>query len=473
MSIELAEKYEEEEQYEKAYEEYKTLLKSKPKSIELLQKTAHLACILDKQEEAETYFTKILEDDKTNTLAYEQLMDMFIETDKFKYYTYRGNLHVIQGQLQHATGDFKKALDKAPDENTANATRFVLANLYSQTGKENKAIDEYLRIVDTHNAPEEIYLNLAKIYCSQDVLPSAIDILERAIKDGHETENVKKELAELYLKNNQTCEASKLSKDELVQLRCLIEDGNFDEAENKINSIKDNYKKNSKFLALVAQFYFEQKDFEKALQYVEEFSKFDKNSPLIYQMRALIYEEQNMPFEEHYNWGKYHQARGNNDIAINEFMFAHQANPNDSALITKIAELLEEMKDSTQAIEFYEKLYNLEPNNTNALEKLGEFRMHIGDYKMAIEYLEKLYELKTNKTKDITRLMAIAYEKTKNAEKAIEFYEKYLKSSTISEQDVLSIKHKIEKLENKRKEYTDSSTQDGGLIDVIMKFFGK
>ncbi len=472
MSIELAEKYEEEEQYDKAYEEYKSLLNARPKSVELLQKTAHIACILERYDEAENYFTKILEDDKTNALAYEQLMDMFIEKDKYKYYTYRGNLHVLQGQLEHATGDYKKALDKAPDEGRANATRFVLANLYFQTGKENKAIDEYLRMIDTNNAPAEAYLNLAKIYEQQDVLSSAVEILERAMKNGIDTDVIKNTLTELYLKNNQTSAASKLSGDELVQLRCLIEDENFDEAEQKINLLKEKYKKNSKYLTLVAQYYYETKDYDKALEYVDEFSKFDKNSPLIYQMRALIYEAKDVPFEEHYNWGRYNQVRGNNDVAINEYLFAHQAEPKDTALILKIAELLEEMKDSTRAIEFYEKLYKLEQNNRQALEKLGKFRYSIGDYKMTIEYFEQLNSLKSVSS-DILKMMAISYEKTKMADKAIECYEKYLKSSAIPEQEVLELKKKIEKLENKRKEYSETSSQNDGLIGAIMKFFGK
>ena len=34
--IELAEKFEEQEEYEKAYDEYKKLLNSRPKSVELL-----------------------------------------------------------------------------------------------------------------------------------------------------------------------------------------------------------------------------------------------------------------------------------------------------------------------------------------------------------------------------------------------------------------------------------------------------
>lgn len=472
MSIELAEKYEQDENYEEAYSEYVKLLTSRPQNVDLLQRTAHVASILGKIDEAENYFSKILELDPSNEVAYEQLMDMFISTDKFKYYSYRGNLHLIQQKFEHAAGDFKKALDKAPDLAKANMTRFILATIYDKNGKKNNAIDEYLRILDSQDAPIEAYINLSKIYEEEDILSSAAEILERAIKDGFDDQKIKDLLAEIYLKNNRTDAASKVSSDKLIQLRCLIEDEHFDEAENKINEMQSDYKKNPKFLTLVAQFYYAKKDFDKAFEYVNEFAKFDKNSPLIYQMRALIYEEKGDEFEEHYNWAKYNYIRGNKDVALNEYMLAHHSKPEDSALIITIAELLDEMKDRTHAIEFYEKLYKLEPQNKKALERLGEFRESIGDYKMSIEYFEKLYEIDKRNSR-ILKSLAKAYEKTKAHDKAVEFYSKYLSSSAISENETLEIKKKIEKLEVKKKDYADASAEDDGLIGAIMKFFGK
>lgn len=472
MSIELAEKYEQDENYEEAYSEYVKLLTSRPQNVDLLQRTAHVASILGKIDEAENYFSKILELDPSNEVAYEQLMDMFISTDKFKYYSYRGNLHLIQQKFEHAAGDFKKALDKAPDLAKANMTRFILATIYDKNGKKNNAIDEYLRILDSQDAPIEAYINLSKIYEEEDILSSAAEILERAIKDGFDDQKIKDLLAEIYLKNNRTDAASKVSSDKLIQLRCLIEDEHFDEAENKINEMQSDYKKNPKFLTLVAQFYYAKKDFDKAFEYVNEFAKFDKNSPLIYQMRALIYEEKGDEFEEHNNWAKYNYIRGNKDVALNEYMLAHHSKPEDSALIITIAELLDEMKDRTHAIEFYEKLYKLEPQNKKALERLGEFRESIGDYKMSIEYFEKLYEIDKRNSR-ILKSLAKAYEKTKAHDKAVEFYSKYLSSSAISENETLEIKKKIEKLEVKKKDYADASAEDDGLIGAIMKFFGK
>ena len=69
--------------------------------------------------------------------------------------------------------------------------------------------------------------------------------------------------------------------------------------------------------------------------------------------------------------------------------------------------------------------------------------------------------------------LAFGYEKTKQFDKAAEFYSKYLSSSAISEVETIEIKKKIEKFESKKKDYSDASAQDEGLIGVIMRFFGK
>ena len=76
MSIALAEQYEENEEYEKAYEEYKKSYQSNPKDLGLLERLGHIAMMLDKKDEAADYYNTILEMDATNIMAYEQLMDI-------------------------------------------------------------------------------------------------------------------------------------------------------------------------------------------------------------------------------------------------------------------------------------------------------------------------------------------------------------------------------------------------------------
>lgn len=471
MSINIAEQLEENEQYDKAYEEYKKVYAQRPQSIEILERLGHLATILDKKSEAEEHYRKILELDATNIVAYEQLMDVYFHTDRYKYYISRGNLHILQQELSHAINDFKKAIDKAQTSEEINTSRFVLANLYEQTGKNHQAIDEYLRILDTQginielnaDASEVVYLKLAQIYIAENSLTSAIEILERALENDFNTDTIKENLAQLYLKNNQPDKARELTKDELVKIKSFLEEEKNQQAFEILEKIKDDHKINAQYHSLLAQYYFNIKNWDKSLEEVNEFEKLEKNSPLTYQMRALIFEEKGNDFDAHINWAKYNLARKDKDVALNEYFSAYQIKDYDIVLVKNIAELLDDMNDKTHAAEFWEKLTNLEPNNKKALERLAEFRSSIGDHRSEIETLEKLYEL-DNKNTIVVKKLAQTYENIKDKEKALEFYNKLISISPVNE-DYEQAQDKIKKLESIQME------EDEGLLGKIMSFF--
>lgn len=465
MSINLAEQLEENEQYDKAYEEYKKIYTQKPKSIDILERLGHLAMILHKQDEAAEFYAKVLELDATNELAYEQLMDIYFHTDRFKYYTMRGNLHVLQQELSHAIGDFKKAIDKAQTEEQMNATRFALANLYEITGKHHQAIDEYLRIIDTSNSNEAVYLRLAQVYYKEDAISSAVEILERARTNGFDSDEVKETLAQLYLKNNEPDKARGLTKDELVKVKSLLEESANQSAYDILEKMDSKDKQSSQYHLLLAQYYFNVKDWEKSLNAVSEFEKLEQNSPLIYQMRALIYEEQGNDFDAHINWAKYNLSRGDKDVALNEYFSAYQIKAEDVILVRNLAELLEDMGDKAHALEFWEKLTDLDSGNRKALEKVAEFKESIGDYRSEATVLEKLYAL-DSKNALVVKKLATSYEKIKNKEKSLAFYNKFLEISPVSD-ETEQIKAKIKKLESTAME------EDEGLIGKIMKLFAK
>lgn len=465
MSLTLAEQFEENEQYDKAYEEYKKLFSQKPNSVELLERLGHIAMILDKKEDATEYYGKILELDATSVLAYEQLMDIYVHTDRYKYYVFRGNLHVLQEEFSHAINDFKKALDKTQNVEEMNSARFVLASLYEQTGKNHQAIDEYLRILDTSALNDLVFLKLADVYLKEDSISSAIGILEQAIERDFATDNVKETLAQLYLKNNQPEKAREYSKDELVRVKSLLDEEKNAQAYELLEKIKENYKENAQYHLLSAQYYFNTENWGKSLEEVNEFDKLKKDSPLAYQMRALIYEEQENDFDAHVNWAKYNLARRDRDVALNEYLSAYQIKDNDSVLIRTIAELLEDMGDKTHAVEFWEKLIVLDPSNKKAIEKLADFRESIGDYRSQIDVLEKLYAI-DNKNVSVVKKLALAYEKIKNKDKAVEFYNQLITISPVND-DYEKAKAKLQKLETTKME------EEVGLLDKFIGLFTK
>lgn len=388
----LAEQLEQDEKYEEAYAEYKKQMAQKPADVELLTKLGHLALILEKKEDAKIYYAKILEIDPPNILAHEQLIDIFMHEDRFKYYLLRGNLRALQQQMSHAKSDFKKAIDHAKDPQEALPARYLYAGLCEGQGRLNEAIDEYLRISDYDEKNPVVFLKLAELYEKTEGLVAAIQTLERGRRDRG-FKDFEEILAGYYIRNSQPEKAYELAQSELTKARALFDMGRNDAGYEILMGVKDKYSKEKIFHSLLAQYYFQKDMFEEAFKEIDEYEKIDSKSPLIYQMRALFYEKQGDAFNEHINWGKYNVMRGEKDVALNEYLTAYRFNDKDVDLIETIAALLEAEGDKTKASEFYERLADVDPKNRLALEKIAEFRESIGDNYGAIEYMERLKEI--------------------------------------------------------------------------------
>ena len=431
MSLQLAEQYEENEQYTQAYEEYKKLHERNPKDLSILERLGHLSMLLDNKEEAAEYYTKILESDATNVLAYEQLMDIYVTTDRYKYYVYRGNMHSVEHQLEHAINDYKKAVNCAQDDNSMLSARFVLGTLYEQTGNNVKAIDEYLKVIDHEGTHEDVYVRLANLYLKEDAMPSAIEVLDRARKSGFDTTNVREMLSDLLLKNGNPEKAIEITSDELTKVKCLLDMGKKSDAIEKLEQMEDQYGHIAQFHSLKAQYYYMNGEYDKALECVNKFDELEKNSPLTYQMRALIFEEKN----------------------------------DDLELLNTLAVLLEESNDKNHAMEFYERIAKLDETDKKSLEKLAEFRESIGDYRMQAEYLLKLYHLDKRNALTVKKL-GEAYDKLRNKPAAIECYEKFLEIGKGSP-EYSKIQHKLEKLKN------SDVQEDEGFLDKFINWFNR
>lgn len=421
----LAEQLEQEEKYEEAYAEYKKLFEKKQDSIDLLTKLGHLALILEKKDDAKTYYAKILELDPPNILAHEQLIDIFANEDRFKYYLLRGNLHALQQQMSHAKNDYKKAINHAKDAEEALPARYLYAGLCEGQGKLNEAIDEYLKISDYDEKNSIIFLKLAELYEKTEGLVSAIQILERGKKERN-TDEFDEILAGYYIRNSQPQKAFEITKSDLTKARALFDMDKNEEGYELLMKNKTVFEKEKVFYSLLAQYYFQKDMFNEAFKAIDDFAKFDKNSPLIYQMRALIYEKQNDSFNEHINWGKYNILRGEKDVALNEYMTAYRFNDSDADLIETIAVLLETEGDKTKASEFYEKLLDIEPNNKTALQKLAEFRESIGDNRGAFDYIERLKTIDP-RSSFVKENYDTYKEKSENEGNFLSFFSKLLK----------------------------------------------
>ena len=275
-------------------------------------------------------------------------------------------------------------------------------------------------------------------------------------------------MAAVYLKSGNPKKAIEFTRDELLKIQCMLELGEIEEAYAKLKSLPEELKTSPRYYTLQAQYCYSSKDFEKALSYIDEYNKISPNSPLTYQMRALVYEEQGDEFNAHLNWGKYNITRQNRDIAINEFLNAIQIKDDDIDLLFTLAALLTENGEVNHAAEYYEKIIKLDSKNKEALQKLAAFREGIGDYKMQVTYLEKIVEIDS---KDLTALknLARAYERIKANRQAIDTYNRYLELV----KDPVDYKMAKERLDKLDSLGSSDAEESEGLLDKIMGFFGK
>lgn len=391
----IAEQYEQEERYAEAYLEYKKELSHKKDDVEILTRLGHLALMLEKQEDAVSYFNQIIAVDSSNTMAHEQLMSIYENEDRFKYYVYRGNLNILQQHYTYALSDYKKAVEAAAgEEDKIKTARLVLASIYEQLGKDDKAIDEFIQILD-HGATEPYpFIKLAELYAKTDYSSAAISTLEKAL--SLEIEEVREILAGLYIKSSMPEKALETTRDELTKIRAYMDMDENEKAFELMNALPEKEKKTAQYYALLAQYYFQKEMLDDALETVNEYEKINYNSPLVFQMRALIYEKKENHLQEHVNWAKYNLAKGEKEVAISEYLNAYQINQQNIQVVEALAYLNEEIGDQTKACEFFEILLNLEPKNKAALEKLARFRDQIGDDESAIEYMERLKEIDPN-----------------------------------------------------------------------------
>ena len=466
MSIQLAEQYEEQEQFDLALEEYKKSHAKKPNDLGILERLGHLSLMMGKKDEAADYYAKILEHDATNSLAYEQLCDIYYSTDKYKYYTYRGNMKNLEQQYDYAINDYRKALNHTDKEEDILVTRFAIAALCELTNNDNKAIDEYLKILDHDRQNEIAYVKLANIYLRQNIISAGISTLEQSLKYGITNDVIREILAQLYLKNGDYEKAIELSENELVKIKGYLELNEVEKAKSLLSQVENKYSKEPQLYILKAQVYFIEENYDKAFEIIEEYNKLEPNSPLYFQMRALIFENKGDEFNELVSWAKYHLLRKDTDIAINEFLQAHRINQENLEVVSSLATLLEANNDKTHAMEFYEKLTQLNPKDKEALLKLADFRASIGDYKTQTDYLEKLLEIDPKNTICLKNL-GIAYQKLKNYPSAVHYYNEFLKyNNDLAQNEV--IKEKLSKING-----LENEEQSEGLIDKIMKFFNK
>ncbi|MBQ2871878.1 hypothetical protein IJE86_09260 [bacterium] len=462
-TLSIIQSLEENEQYEKAVEELLKLNEAVPDNIEIVKNLAMDYEVLKNADEAIFWWEKYKSLDANDTISYFQLVDLYADKDKFQYYMNRAHIKVIEGKNGQAADDFKKAINNSKDEAETSKARFMLAVMYESMQKNTEAIQEYLRLLE-YEDNLNIYQRLVELYKLESD-EDAIGLLEDAIEKFPNENELKEEIAKLYYKIGDFEKTLKYAQNDLTKAKVYLEKQDNEKAFEILSNAKISEENAIRYHSLWAEYNYNLSEYDKALENLSNLEKVSPNSPVLYQMRALIYEAQNNEYIAHLCWAKCYELKGQVDLTIDELLLAHQANPQDERAILSLINVYTHQNDNHSVIEFCEKLHKIDDKNTFALKKLAEFYQNHGENEMALDFYEKLYVVDKSNVANL-KLLAVAYEKARDIDNATKAWQKYLEKAPMSE-DTEQIKRKLEVLEKSEASVVSSE----GFLEKLIGFF--
>lgn len=453
-----------EEQYDRAYEMLEKAYDKMKDDAEYLEKIALLAKSMEKQDEAAKYWEELVSVDPNSIVGYSELLDIYESTNKYKYYITRAKYKILNQKVSQSIDDYKKAIDATQDENEIINARFLRAKSYEFLGKTQSAIDDYYRILEYKN-DMGIFYKLADMYIQMGDRYSAINILERGVQAFPDVIELSEGLANQYMKEGQYDKALENAKRDITKIKINLMKGENETAFKMLNEVED--KTHVDYFALMAEYYFNLKDWDNCREFIGKFRELEPQNPLVYQMLALVHDANDDAFGYHYYMGRCYSYKQDYELALSEYLNAHRVEPSRVEAIKEIIKVNESMNDSTSLMEFYEKLVRQEPENPMALKGLGDLYANMYEFKNALEYYNKLVKVDSN-CYEAYKQIGFCYEKLKNNAAAKENYEKYLAKAPLSP-DTEKLKEKVDKMSST----TANVEEADGLIDKIMKLFGK
>ena len=446
------------EQYDNAYELLEKAYEKLKSDAEYIEKIALLAKTLEKNEDAAKYWEELIALDPNSLVAYSELLDIYNEQDKYKYYITRAKYKILNEKVSQSIDDYKKAIDSTTDEDEIINARFLRAKSYEHLGKTQNAIDDYYRILE-YKDDMAIYYKLADMYVQMNDRFSAINVLERGTKAFPDNTELNEFYANLLMRDGQFDKALEHAVYNFSKAKIYLMKSDNETALEILKKVED--KQNANYPALMAEYYFNKKDWENCKKYINDFRELSPENPLVYQMLALVHEENNDEYGYHYYMGRCYSYKQDYELALAEYLNAHRFDAKRTEAIKEIIRINEALGDNTSLMEFYEKLYKQEPDNSIALKGLGDIYANMYEFRSAIEYYEKLTQLEPNNYEAFKQL-GFCYEKIKNNTQAKEAYEKYLAKAPLSP-DTEKIKEKISKLDN-TVSYSEGNGEEGFTI---------
>jgi len=336
--------------------------------------------------EALDIYNEIIKLNPVDEVALSCAMDIYLELDdKFNYYLARANVNIAQNKIEYAINDTKKALEL--NQENINARR-KLARLYKVANKNLKSIDEFAKLIELSPKEYDVYFEMVELYLKEDALDSAVNIAQSGLKLFPGDEKLCNLAAQLYFKADDLKAAFDIAKSEFLKAKILLQAEKNEDAKKILDSfipdsLDDTSRKN--YFILCAQYFYNTKAFDKALENVEAYVKIASPDALSFQMKSLIYEGLDDEFNAYLSRGFMKKLQKKTDEAIAEFLNANRIKPDDKTSLIELAKLYSLIKEKYVSMEYWQRVYNID-QDPEAREILAEFYYSDGNFEKAREF---------------------------------------------------------------------------------------
>ncbi|MCR4881316.1 MAG: tetratricopeptide repeat protein [bacterium] len=454
--------YESADRYDKVYDIYKKQYNADKNNADVCERYAHACCILKKYEEAIEAYNSVLAQQPENIVALKQLAEIYEQTNQMMFRLTNAKIAVIEQDYEKAEKDYKKAFSLAEKDEDVIQIKYQLAKMYRQIGKNELALDEYLFILSATEENFKIFLELAEIYIELNNQFSAINVLKRALHVYPDNVEAMQMLADTYLDSEDYNKAQEYYE-KLVELSGDVENkvnlakvylqlDNMDKTKEVLVSAEKQEPNSTEVLTALAGYYTYISDFEQAKAYCNKIIQKLPKSPLGYRKLAQMYEAQGENHLAHYNYGVFHELKGETDEAINEYSQALNYRKDDFETVKRLANLHESVGEVDAAADCYHTLFEAKIDFVETTKKLVNIYLNMKEYDMAQRYIDAA--TKEDDNVELKFLSAKCMYKVKDYEGALEalqYYKEHTKSLENEDETnklIAEIEDKMEKGSN-------------------------
>ncbi len=349
--------------------------------------------------EAKEILKNIIEKDNTNTEALKNL----------------GLCEVNLDNPTEAIKAFEEVYKLNKDDTTST---FYLANCYSSTGQKEKAIEKFKEVLALRPDYIDVYKSLAMLYVEEGSIDKAIE----TILNGINNPNIEADYTMYYIiatsymlkKDNKNAityltKAIELNQENLSLLNslavCYMNVQEFDKSKEILEIAYNQDPKNTLTLYNFGILYQTLKDFKTAMTYFQKSYEIEPTTTMLLTLAFCAYQAQEFP------------------IAKMLYQNIIQAYPNNIEHRKTYVEILDNLKEYSEALENLNLILELDPKNPILLKKKGTFLRKLGLNEEAINVFGAL--VKRGKIDvEVYYNLAFCYVEMENFDNAKEMFKK-------------------------------------------------